>query len=301
MKKICIIGGTGFIGKHLIRLLTEKDYLTISFSRAVDKSKRLLPMTNKHIKFDLESDNWKSEIEGCYAIINLAGASIAGGRWTKKYKKKIYDSRIQTTKALADVINNLVNPPKVFINASAVGYYNDEGDEIITEKSVNGSGFLAKVCADWEQEALRVRENTRVVLVRTGIVLDKYEGALSKMLFPFKFLIGGALGSGKQWMPWIHIDDVAALYLRSIENGNIEGAVNFTAPNPVRMSEFSKILGRVMGKPSIFRIPSFVLKFIMGESSEIVLIGQRAIPQKALENGYKFKFNNLNDALTDLW
>jgi len=301
MKKVCIAGATGFIGGNLVKFLSESDYHIISLTRNVKKSEKLLKQANEHILFDATSDDFNNAIENSYAVINLSGASIGGKRWTKKTKKAILESRINSTQAISNAINKTINPPKVFINASAVGIYNDEADYFITEKSQNGNGFLANVCKQWEAEAFKTWDKCRVVTARMGIILDKKGGALAKMLLPYKLFIGGPLGSGRQWMPWTHIEDTVRLFKWAMEKESISGPVNFSSPNPVQMGTFAKTLGKILKRPAFFKVPSFLLKILLGESSVIVLTGQRAIPQKALENGFQFKHDNLEKALFSIF
>ncbi|MFH1050722.1 MAG: TIGR01777 family oxidoreductase [bacterium] len=300
MKRVCIAGGTGLIGARLLELLADSDYHVVSLTRNLKKSIKLLPKAKQHILFDAASTEFREAIGNSFAIINLSGASIAGKRWSKSYKKVILQSRIKTTAILSEAINKSSNPPKVFVNASAVGIYENSGDNTISEKSQTGHDFLADVCKQWEAEAFKSWEKCRVVTARTGIVLDKSGGALAKMLLPFKLFLGGPLGSGKQWMPWIHIEDTVRLYKWVIENENISGPVNFTAPKPVQMKTFAKTIGNVLKRPSVFKVPSFLLKIVLGESSVIVLSGQNSIPQKAMENGFKFKYSGLKEALISI-
>jgi len=300
MKKVCIAGATGLIGQNLVKFLTDNDYHVISIARNLKKSRKILPYAKEHILFDASSKEFLNAVENSYAIINLSGASIAGKRWSKSYKKIILDSRVKTTKIFSEAINKSANPPRVFINSSAVGIYEEEADKFITEKSQTGNDFLANVCKQWEAEAFKSWEKCRVVTARTGIVLDKNGGALAKMLLPFKLFIGGPLGSGNQWMPWIHVEDTVRLFQLIIENDRISGPVNFTAPNPVQMKNFSETLGKVLKRPSFFKVPAVLLKLAMGKSSVIVLHGQRAIPQKAIEYGFEFKYKNLQATLIAL-
>jgi uncharacterized protein len=299
MKKIIISGGTGFIGRNLIKFLKSGDYCIYNISRDIEKSRAELPLANEHL--DVNDENKMEEAIGnSNAVINLSGASVGSRRWTSKYKKIIYNSRIKTTQKIVEYINKSNNPPKLLINASAIGYYGNRENEILTEDSKAGHDFLAKVCVDWEAEALKAQDKTRIVCIRTGIVLDKNEGALAKMLTPYTFYIGGPLGSGSQWMPWIHIHDLISLCYHIIENDKVTGAVNMCSPNPVTMRDFAKALGKFLRKPSFFKVPSFALKFLLGEQSQIVLEGQRAIPEKALNSGFKFEFEYLKDALDDV-
>jgi uncharacterized protein len=294
-KKIAIAGGTGLIGKKLAMHLHEMNYEIIIISRKVSVNKFSFPV--KYI--DWEMNTLLNELEGVYGIVNLSGANI-GQKWTPDYKQEILRSRVEPTQKIVKLINEMNNPPKVFFSMSAVGYYGDTGEKEVTEEFKAGKSFLSLVCSRWEAEANKAKDKTRHVIGRTGIVLDKDGGALNKLLTSFKSYIGGALGSGKQWMPWIHIDDVVNLIVWALENENIEGALNITSINPVRMDDFAKTLGKVMNKPSFFRVPAFVIKALMGESATIVLDGNKVIPAKALQFGYEFRYNNLVDALKDL-
>ncbi len=301
MKKIVIAGGTGLIGKSLTKLLKSKGYTITILSRNSEKAKVSVPDADEFQTWNYNKPEQIEElIKGAYGVVNLTGASIARKKWTSEYKKEIYDSRIISTQNISKAINNMSAPPKVFFCASAVGYYGNRGDEKIEEDSIPGTDFLANVCKDWEKSAFLANSTSRVVCGRFGVVLDKSEGALPKLLSSFRIFIGGPLGTGKQWYPWIHIDDISGMIAWIIENENARGVFNMASPNPVTMNEFSKILGEVMNRPSLFQVPEFVLKFILGEMSAIVIYGQRAYPQKALEMGYEFKYLNLKNALEDL-
>jgi uncharacterized protein (TIGR01777 family) len=294
-KIVMIAGGTGFIGSQLTKKLHSADYdvkiITRKAKNTDDKTKL------NYISWDsLKSD----DLENIYGIINLAGASIAGSKWTESYKQLILDSRIKATRELVDLVSKAKSPPEVFINASAVGYYGDRGTELLTEESSSGKGFLAKVCVEWEKEAITASNHTRTVISRIGVVLDKNEGALSKMLLPFKTFTGGPLGSGKQYFPWIHIKDIVGLFMFALENKSVDGAVNFSSPNPVTMDEFAKTLGKVMNRPSIFKVPEAALKLILGDASEMITNSQRVIPKQASSNGYSFMFSDLKLAFKDI-
>jgi uncharacterized protein (TIGR01777 family) len=300
-KKIIITGATGLIGKQLSKDLHVKGYELCIFTREPEKSTKVLPYATSHVKWDINHpESWSKHINGANGIINLAGASIGDKRWTDKRKQVILNSRINGTAKLVEAVLKLDNPPKVFINASAIGYYADNGDKEVDETYPAGSGFLSEVCRQWEEAAQPVSAKSRLVIGRFGIVLSKEGGALAKMLTPYKFYIGGPIGNGRQWQSWIHIQDLCGLIIWALENENISGVLNFTAPNPVRMDNFSKILGNVMHKPSFFRVPEFVLKLMMGESSEIVLKGNKILPKRVLELGYKYYFEDLQSALSDL-
>jgi uncharacterized protein len=292
-KKIIISGGTGFIGTQLVHKLIEKGYEVFIISR-----------TNNPSFNDTKTITWDSlgvnDFENIVGVINLAGASIAGKKWSDEYKKVILESRIKTTGKLVSLISKAQKAPKCFINASAVGYYGDRGDEILSEKSSKGMGFLAKVCSEWEKEAVKASKYTRTVMSRIGVVLDKNEGALAKMLLPFRLFIGGPLGSGEQYFPWIHIKDIVGLFVFAIENDSVEGPVNFAAPNPVTMKEFSSQLGRSMSRPAFFKVPEFALKLMLGESAEMLTNSQRVQPEKALKLGYNFNYSEISPALNEL-
>jgi hypothetical protein len=247
------------------------------------------------------SGEWEKAVDGADGIINLAGEPIAGKRWSEAQKDKLRSSRIDATRSLVDAILKAKVKPKFLLNASAVGYYGPHGDETLTEASAPGSDFLSTMCVDWEREALKAEAHgVRVARIRTGIVLGKRQGALKKMVPPFKMFMGGPLGSGKQWIPWIHIEDEIGLLLFLTENENGRGAFNATAPNPVTMEEFSKALGEVLNRPSWVSVPPSVLALMVGEMADMLLTGQRAVPEAALKLGYQFKYPMLGEALRSL-
>jgi uncharacterized protein (TIGR01777 family) len=244
---------------------------------------------------------WLSAVEGTDGVIHLAGEPIAAKRWSPAQKLRLRESRIDTTRALVEAIAQARNKPRFLINASAVGYYGDRGDETITEESAPGNDFLAELCAAWESEATKANElGLRVALLRTGIVLGKGRGALAKMVPPFKVFMGGRLGTGKQWFPWIHLDDEVGLIKFIIENDKAEGPFNLTSPNPVTMAQFCRVLGRVLNRPAWAPVPPSVLYLMLGEMAEMLLSGQRAVPQAALRLGYNFRFSRVDEALESL-
>ncbi len=295
-KKVLIAGGSGLIGSAITNELKKKDYDVILISR----TKRNADPKNNIIK-TITWDNIESEdLEKSVALINLAGASIAGKRWTDEYKKVIIDSRVQTTRKIVGLIIGTKNPPQVYINASAVGIYGDRGEEIITEDATSGSGFLAVVCRKWENEAKLADGKTRTVISRIGVVLDKNEGALAKMMLPFKMYVGGPLGSGSQYLSWIHIDEIAKLFVYAIENDTLRGEINFVSPNSVTMNEFAKTIGIVMNRPAFMKVPEFALKIMLGEQAEMLTNSQRVKPKKLLNSGYKFEFPDLSAALENI-
>lgn len=294
---ILISGGTGFIGKYLVKALTERgDSVTIISRNAPKETRKPDENVAKFIRW---SDDLVEAISESDAVINLAGNNLFDNRWNVRIKREIVDSRITSTSKLANAINLAEKKPKVFISGSAVGFYGDRSDEVLTEESPPGEEFLAQVCIKWE-EASKEAQNTRVVNPRIGIVKQIDDGALQKMLLPFKLFIGGPLGSGNQYYPWIHMDDVVGLLLFALDNRNVEGPLNVVSPNPVKMKEFASALGKVMHRPSLFPVPKFALKMVVGEASEAILASHNVIPDKALKLGYKFKFPGLNEALSDI-
>lgn len=303
-RKFLITGATGLIGKHIVNeLLKRNDSVKII---STDANKAVSDFDNNIIKVYQWSyyntpEKLKEIIEDTDVIINLAGVNVAKKRWTDNFKKEIYDSRINTTKLLVDSIKLCNKKPECLINASAVGIYGFRGDEVINEESTLGNDFMAKVCIDWEKEAMKAEDfNVRVVTVRAGIVLDKNEGALEKLIQPFKFFIGGHLGSGRQWFSWIHAEDCVRIYLLAADSKNIKGALNGTSPNAVTSKQLSQSIGEVLKRPALFTVPGFALKIVLGEFAESLLTGQRVYPEKAIDAGFNFKFNYLKEALENL-
>jgi hypothetical protein len=301
LKKILITGATGLIGRELCKTLSSRgDELTI-FSTNVERAKTILPFAKEVIAWKDYEKDYSTYIEGKDAVIHLAGASVAGKRWTINYKNEIYDSRIHTTNNLVSSIALCKDKPKVFISASAIGFYGEGGSSVLTEASPNGKDFLSNVCMDWEKASGRLETfNMRRAIVRTGIVLSTNDGALKKMLLPFQFYLGGPLGNGRQWFSWVHIADIISLYLFLLDNQKAKGIFNAVSPQPVQMKTFADTLGKVLHKPSIFSVPKFVLRLVMGESASAILESQKVMPEALLQAGFKFKYENLEEALNDL-
>jgi len=298
--KIIIAGATGFIGAILTdRLWNQYHDLTLL-------SRRPLAETGIPKRRWIEwrpgfSGDWESAVDGADGIVNLVGEPIAAKRWNEAQKERLRLSRLAATKSLVNAIVKADVKPKFLINASAVGYYGARGDEVVTESTGPGQDFLARLCVDWEAEARQAEASgVRVALLRTGIVLAKGKGALAKMVPPFKIFLGGPLGRGEQCMPWIHIDDEIGLITYLIGNEAACGAFNGTAPNPVTMNEFSKSLGEVLNRPAWARVPRSMLALMLGEMSEMLVNGQRAVPEAALKFGYVFKYPGLPGALRSL-
>jgi uncharacterized protein len=299
--KIVIAGGSGQIGKALVTELTARRHIVIVLSRDAYHT----PVSDKIkiIKWDGRTPgDWCKAIENTDVIINLSGASIANGRWTGHRKKELLESRIISTQILAQAVSMAINRPSVFLNASAVGYYGNTGDIEVNENSPQGTGFLSNLCSLWEYEALNTsKSGLRVALLRTGVVLDKNGGTLKKMILPFRFFAGGRFGSGRQWISWIHIDDLVKAIIFTIENKNLYGPINLTSPNPVTNKIFTGELGRMLHRPSWLPVPSFLLKIILGEMSSVLLEGQRALPEKLLSAGFTFIHPTIDMALTEIF
>ncbi|MCL6472859.1 MAG: TIGR01777 family oxidoreductase [Firmicutes bacterium] len=298
--KAVVVGATGFIGVALCHYLKQCGWEVTVLARNASKAEKVLGVGYNIISWSPDSDIPQEALQDSDAVINLAGEPIGNGRWTRERKQRILESRVQTTKKLVEAIKGLDKRPEVLINASAVGYYGPRGDETLCEKERHGSDFLAEVCKKWEEEALKARRlRVRVVPVRIGIVLGR-GGALKRMLTPYKLFAGGRIGNGKQWMSWIHRDDLVGIIKFVAEDGSINGPVNATAPRPVTMNEFSRVLGRVMHRPSWLPLPGIIVRMGLGEMSDMVLKGQRVLPCKLMEAGYEFKFESLVDALRDV-
>jgi len=296
--KVAIAGGTGLIGSKLIELLQKRGDEIIVLTRNASKINNGV----KYVQWLQKDSNLTEELEGIDVFINLAGESLNGGRWTEAFKKKIYNSRIQAANEAFRLLQSLSARPTVYISASAVGIYPPSHAEVYTETSQKVSlNFLGVTVKDWEQHAKAFNElEMRTCYARFGVILDKNSGALPKMILPYKFFVGGTVGSGQQWLSWIHIEDAARAVLHMIDTNSLEGPVNVTSPNVERMEQFGKILSEVIDKPHWLKVPSFALKLALGEQSQLVLEGQCVIPEKLLNSGFYFKFPSLKEALTDL-
>jgi uncharacterized protein len=295
--RLVVAGASGFIGSALCLRLLDKDHALTLLTRAAPRDastpkKRWLHWTPG------APGNWEAAVDGADGVVNLAGEPIAAKRWTEQQKQRIRASRIDTTNSLVEAISKAKQKPAFLLNASAVGYYGARDDEVITEEATPGHDFLSSVCRDWEGEAKTAESfGLRVIRVRSGIVLGQGGGALPKMVLPFRLFLGGPLGSGTQWMPWIHLADEVELMAYLIEHAQAAGPVNATAPQPARMKEFCQTLGKVMGRPSWAPVPAFALRLALGEMAEMLLTGQRAVPAAAQKLGYQFLHTDLADAL----
>jgi uncharacterized protein len=294
--RILVSGSHGLVGKALIRSLTPDGHEIVRLVRGKPSGATEIEWHPNEGRLDAAA------LEGLDAVIHLAGESIASGRWTDEKKRAIRDSRVKGTTLLSEALARLTRPPSVFVSASAIGYYGNRGDELLTEKSAPGDDFLANVCVDWENATIpTIEKGIRTVHARFGIILDPNEGALGKMLTPFRMGIGGRVGDGKQWMSWIDIEDVVNGLKSLIENSDVNGPVNFVAPNPVTNAEFTKTLGHVLSKPTLFPVPAFAARLAFGEMGDALLLsGQRVRPVILEENGFVFRWPLLEDALRHL-
>ena len=262
------------------------------------------PKDDRHIRWDASTgfaDEDLARLEGLDAVVHLAGESISGLRWTGEKKKAIRDSRVHGTRTIIEAFARLEKKPKVFISGSATGFYGDRGDSEMNESNSAGNTFLSDVCKEWEAESRRAEDlGIRTVLLRTGIVLSKDGGALAAMLTPFKLGVGGVVGSGKQWMSWVSLDDVVGIINFVLENEDMHGPVNAVAPNPVTNAEFTKALGKELYRPTILPLPEFAVNLFFGEMGDALLLDStRVVPKRLLEAGYEFKFTDLQPALSN--
>ena len=298
---IVIAGGSGFLGQALAKALAQDGDEVLILTR---RARAMGGDGSRAIEWtpDGSVGPWAATISGATAVINLAGESIAAKRWTAAQKQRIRDSRMRATRSLAGAIELAPTPPAVFISGSATGYYGALGDEVVTEEHAPGTDFLGHVAKDWEAEAMAVQARTRVVCVRTGLVLSRDGGALPKMLPPFRVGAGGPVGSGRQYWPWIHQQDWIDLVRFAIRHPAVTGPLNATAPVPVTNAEFARALGRALRRPAFIPAPAFALKVLLGEMAEALLLsGQRAVPAKAERLDYAFTFRRLDDALPALF
>ncbi|HEV2350721.1 MAG TPA: TIGR01777 family oxidoreductase [Terriglobia bacterium] len=289
-----VTGATGFIGKRLLRSLERPVVLT----RKPDAAKKILG--------DVQPICWEPEsgpppphaFEGVDTVFHLAGEPVAEGRWTREKKDRIRDSRVLGTHNLVTALDSLKNRPRVLVAASAVGYYGSRGDEILDETSKPGEDYLAEVCQAWEEEALAASPlGLRVITARIGIALGKGGGALKKMLTPFKLGLGGRLGTGRHWMPWVHLDDLIGLLLHATVHDEISGAMNAVSPAPVPNNEFTRTLAAVLHRPALFPAPEFALRLALGEVTAVLLSSQRVMPRVAEKTGYQFRYPTIEGAI----
>lgn len=297
--KVLVTGGSGFIGRALCGALAARGDAIVAPLRRPGSAGQL-PAGVERIQWDASAAPPPRAFDGVDAIVHLAGESVAQ-RWTAAHKRRIRDSRVDGTRRLVDALAALEPRPGVLVAASAIGVYGDRGDEIVTEESAPGRDFLAEVCVAWEGAARRAEAlGLRVALLRIGVVLGPGGGALARMLPPFKLGLGGPVGSGRQWMSWVHRDDVVGLVLHTLDQPAATGALNATAPKPVRNREFTRALGTVLRRPTLLPLPAFALRFAFGEMAALLLGGQRVLPARTQASGYAFRFPALDPALRQI-
>jgi uncharacterized protein (TIGR01777 family) len=304
--RIFVTGGTGLVGTRLVRALQGRGDHPVVLSRHAAGAREKFGQDVEIVEGDpMKTGPWTDALAGCDGVIHLAGENVFNKRWNDEFKKLMWDSRTRSTE---NVVNALArNPrradgtPKVLVNASAIGYYGPHADEELTEDSPPAEDYMARLCVEWEMKAREAEAHgVRVVMVRVGIVLDKEGGALSKLLTPFKLCVGGKVASGKQWMSWIHHDDMVGLFLFGLDNPGAKGPLNGTAPNPVTNKQFSKSLGKALHRPTIFPTPGFVLRVMLGGVAAVVTTGQRVLPARPLALGFHYKYPTIDEAFADI-
>ena len=309
--KVLIAGGSGFIGHHLVASLRKDGHELVVLTRG---QPRAVPPTlagqgqgasPRYVTWDPKKPDgvWSSELSSADAIVNLAGASIGRWPWTRQRMAELLSSRRSATAALVQALERAPaeRRPAVLVSASGIDYYGDRGDEVITEDSRAGDSFLATLSAQWETEAQRAEPlGVRVVRIRTAMVFGREAVAFRLLTLPFRFFVGGPLGSGRQWFTWIHIDDIVGLYRLALENQQISGPLNAVAPDIRREGEIAKEIGRVLHRPALFPVPSFLLRLVLGREAQLLLHGRHAEPAKATKAGYRFHFGGLPQALEDV-
>lgn len=293
--RILVAGGSGFLGRRLAAALSEQGHDVWVLTRS--------PRDRGDLRWSADDRDtaWTTTLPGTDAVVNLAGTSIAGGRWTAARKAAIRDSRVHATRAIVEALDR-TGTPAVLLSSSAVGYYGNRGDQPLSEDASPGSDFLAGVCRDWEAEALTSERASRVVLLRTGLVLAPDAGALPRMALPFRVGAGGRVGSGRQWMSWIHADDWVGVVCWALTNAAVAGPLNVTAPTPVTNAAFTQELARALHRPALVPAPAFALRLLLGEMADALLLsGQRVLPTKAVALGYEFRYAELGGALAALF
>jgi uncharacterized protein len=298
--KWLVTGATGFVGTAVVRKLRERKDSFRVVTRDVASAAAALGQDLDAVALDAAPT---ALLSGVDAIVNLMGEPIFGRRWSKEQRRRIRASRVDGTRRLVEACAALPegSRPKVLVSGSAVGFYGDRKDQEVDETTGPGVGFLADVCREWEEAALGAEKlGVRVVLVRTGVVLGPFGGALAQMLPIFKLGLGGRIGDGRQWMPWIHRDDLAGVFLHAADKVDLRGALNGTAPTPVRNADFTTALGAALKRPTVFPVPAFALRVLFGESAEILTTGQKVLPRRTLESGFTFKYQDVASALKDV-
>ena len=307
--KIVIAGGSGFLGSPLAEMYAEDGHDVRMLTRSLESGETrhdpgtgVPGITRVGWKADGKSGPWAAALEGADGVVNLAGESLASKRWSEASKKRFRDSRILSTRSLAEAIRAAATPPAVLISGSAVGFYGPSDERPLTENDPPGTDFLAQLCADWEQEARQAeRPGTRLALLRTGIVLERSGGALPEMMRPFRFFVGGPIGSGRQYVSWIHRLDWIEIVRWIVQTPAVSGPVNATAPHPVTNRHLSRALGHAMHRPSLLPAPGFAVKIVIGEFADSVLTGQRVLPARAQKDGYHFRYPEIEQAFRGIF
>ena len=300
---IVITGATGFIGRVLCRRFLENGHTVIAVSRSAEKGSRVLGSDVSVVEWDdLKPDAGAKHVDGADAIVHLAGEPIGPGLWTTSKKRRIRESRIFSGKAVADAVEKARRKPRVVVQASAVGFYGDRGDVLCAEASSPGSDFLSSVVQEWEHATDRLMScGVRRILIRMGLVLGRGEGILPYYLLPFRFFIGGPLGSGKQWLSWIHVEDVARAIGFLLEHEKSEGVFNLTSPVPIKNKDFSRAMGEALHRPSWLRVPTSLIHLLFGEMGDTLLLsGQRVSPGRLIETGFEFRYPDVRSALHEI-
>lgn len=297
--KVLIAGGTGLIGRLLVKRLLEENHVVWVLSRNPDRAR--LPAQVRVVKWDGRTpDGWQELVEMADAVVNLTGENLGAARWTQQRKQVLRASRLEPAHAIVTAITAATHRPAVLLNSSAVGYYGPRLDEVVDENAPAGKDELSRLVVDWEEATLPVEAlGVRRIILRQGIVLDSREGALPRMLLPFRLFVGGPVGSGKQWISWISRQDIADAMLFLIKSDQAHGVYNLTSPNPVTNAVFGRTIASVLRRPYWMPVPAFILRLAFGEMATVVLDGQRVVPRRLLESGYKFGFGELNPALRE--
>jgi uncharacterized protein (TIGR01777 family) len=300
--RVIISGGTGLIGRQLAASLAKDGHEVVVLSRDPQRYQRRTPDGLRLVAWDAQSaQGWGELADGADAIVNLVGENLSARRWSPAQKRRIRESRLNGGKALVEAVRQAKVKPRALIQSSGVNYYGSCGDAIITEAHPAGSDFLSQVCVDWEGSTAEVEKmGVRRAIIRSGIVLDKKEGALPPFLLQFRLFAGGPLGSGRQWISWIHPQDEINAIRFLIERQDLSGPFNLVSPNPKTNQDFGKAVGRVLHRPALMRVPAFALKLVLGEMSMVVLEGQRVIPQRLVEAGFQFSHPELQEAVKDI-
>ena len=302
-KRILITGATGFIGRPLSIKLAKAGYEVAAMSRRPAEAQSLFAGCVKVVEWNAATTGeWAEMVDDALAVVNLVGENVGAGRWTEKKKQLIVESRLNAGRLLTEAIRNVEHKPQVLIQASGVGCYGDRGDKLLDENSSIGTGFLVDVVRQWEASVRDVEAlGVRLAIIRLGVVLGPHGGVMSRLIPPFRLFLGGHPGSGRQWLPWVHIEDVIGAVRLLLDNADCKGPFNVTAPEPTLSKDFYNLLGKAMHRPAIFPTPAFALKLALGEmATELLLPSTRVVPKKLLEAGYEFKFANPLAAFKDI-